>query len=171
MTMQFLSEIFFIFLLSFTVGTLPAVQVRYPYPLIILTLSIVLLPLMTGAILGAALFTWIPILILKVILFLLLIWITIYLYGIYHPSYGYMPHHSKGYIAFIALLFFILGVEFAASGGFSPWVIMVILPLCAGVMIGGFIVMMRLFVFLKFVSFIHFVPLALFLFAAIIKLL
>ncbi|MCR6110452.1 hypothetical protein HXA35_08940 [Bacillus sp. A301a_S52] len=171
MTMQFLSEVFFIFFLSFTAGTLPAVQVRYPYPLVVLTLSIVLLPLMAGAILGAALFAWIPIIILKVSLFLLMIWIVVYLYGIYHPSFGYMPSHSKGYIAFIALLFFILGVEFSVSAGFSPWVLMLILPLCAAIVISGFIAMVRLFVFLKFISFIHFVPLVLFLFAAIIKLL
>ncbi|UTR14438.1 hypothetical protein MM221_18045 [Salipaludibacillus sp. LMS25] len=170
MIMQVLNELLFIFLISFSAGTLPAVQVRYPQPLVIVTLGIVLFPLMVGVIVGTALFAWLPVIVLKVSLFLLLIWIVIYLYGIYHPSYGYMPSHSKRHIAFIALLFFILGVEFA-TGGFSPWLLMLILPLCAGIVIGGFITMARLLGFLKFSAFIHFVPLVLFLFSAIIKLL
>ncbi|SER68517.1 hypothetical protein [Salipaludibacillus aurantiacus] len=169
--LQFIGEIFTIFLACFIIGMLPAAKGRSPFPvLMVIAGCISILPLVFGLIIGAAFFFWLPVLLFKILLFIMCFVIILLLFSLHHPSYGYLPYKKHIHLIVIGVFFFLLGMEFAAFG-FSAWFLLLLVPLGVAAMIAGFLLMIKLFISFKYVAFIHFLPLILFLLLAVLKLL
>ncbi|PYZ94309.1 hypothetical protein CR194_01890 [Salipaludibacillus keqinensis] len=167
---NFIGVIFIIFLASTAVGTMPALKGRYPFPFILIYFALVsVVPVIVGIVLGAAFLFWLPAFLFKVALFILSLFMVAYFLQLYHPSYGYIPHNSKGYLFILSFFFFLLGIEFA-SYGFSAWFLLLVIPISVVGLLLGFIFMTRMIIYFRYLSVIHFVPIGLFLFVGILKL-
>ncbi|WP_416149375.1 hypothetical protein ACM26V_24545 [Salipaludibacillus sp. HK11] len=166
----FLFEMLIILLASVALGSMPALKGRYPFPgSLIFFILLTIIPISIGLIVGAALFSWISAFIFKLIVILFALFIMFYFQHLYHPSYGYVPYHKKGNWLILSGFFFLLGIEFA-SYGFSAWFILLIVPISAAGVIGGFLFMRSALSYFRYLGVIHFVPLGLFLVVAILKL-
>ncbi|WP_280768438.1 hypothetical protein [Salipaludibacillus daqingensis] len=166
----FIWELFIIVLASMALGSMPAHKRRYPFPTsMVFFILIAIIPLTIGIVIGASFFYWISSFIFKIFVFLFAMFIVAYFFRMYHPSYGYVPYHQKGKWFILAGFFFLLGIEFATYG-FSAWFVFFVIPLSAASVILGFIFMRKAIYLYRFLAIIHFFPLAIFFFVAILKL-
>ncbi|MGJ9381759.1 hypothetical protein [Salipaludibacillus sp. CF4.18] len=168
--MNFLIVMTGIFLAGLSIGTMPALNARLSFPFIyIFLLTITILPLIIGIIIGAAFFYWLPIFFMKISLFLFVLLVIVYFFKAYHPSFGYFPYQGHQHWIIISLFYLLLGIEFAAYG-FSAWFLLLVIPWAAGGMFAGFILMNKLLIHFRFLKLIHFVPIFLFIVLAFLKL-
>lgn len=167
---NFIWELLIILLTSIALGSMPALKGRYPFPISLIFFSLIaIVPIIFGVVIGAAFFHWFSSFIFKVLVFIFALFIVIYFYRLYHPSYGYVPHHRRGNWFILAGFYFLLGIEFA-SYGFSAWFIFLIIPLCVVGVVGGFVFTRRALSFFRYLSVIHFVPMGIFILVAIFQL-
>lgn len=166
----FIWELFIILLTSIALGAMPALKGRNPFPMSIIFFAVIaIVPISIGIVIGAAFFHWMAAFIIRGLVFIFALFIVIYFYRLYHPSYGYVPHHRQGNWFVLAGFFFLLGIEFA-SYGFSSWFIFLVIPLCTVGVVAGFIFMRRALSFFRYLSVIHFVPMGIFILVAIFQL-
>jgi len=166
----FVWQLFIILLTSIALGAMPALKGRFPLPIgLIFFMLIAVVPISLGVVVGAAFFHWVSSFIFKLLVFLFALFIVIYFYRLYHPSYGYVPFHRSGNWFILGGFFFMLGMEFATYG-FSAWFVLLVIPLCLAGVVIGFIFMQRALSSFRYLSMIHFFPMGIFLLVAIFQL-
>ncbi|MDQ0254419.1 hypothetical protein J2S74_001794 [Evansella vedderi] len=168
---SFLLFVLFLTVAGLAIGTLIAVKVWYSLPIFLFIIAAFCFgTFWIGVLFGAAFFSWLPVFITKFIIILFCIGLVIYFFRQFHPSYGYFPYRGWIHWALIALFFFLIGLEFA-SIGLSAWLLLLLLPIFLGAVFGGTILMGKLKVLYRGSSVFLYLPLALFVFLAIFKLL
>ncbi|UCZ54559.1 hypothetical protein LGQ02_07330 [Bacillus shivajii] len=167
----FFFMLFIIGLLGIALGSLAAVKVWYALPIFLSIIAGVCFgSFWFGVIIGAAFFSWFPVLLLKIILIIMLLVLVIIFFKQFHPSYGYFPFQGFVHWGILCLFFFILGIEFAALG-LSAWLLLFYFPFFLFTLFIGIFLIFKLKVIFRFSGVVIYFPLVLFVFLAIFKLL
>ena len=168
---QFFLFLLFIALAGLAVGTLTAVKIWYSLPVFLLIIGAVcFVSFWFGVIIGAAFFSWLPLFFTKVFIIIFCIGLAVFFFRQFHPSYGYFPFRGLIHWILLALFFFIIGIDFAIIG-FSAWLLILLLPIFAGTVILGSIIMWKLKMLFRFGAALIYLPLFFFIFLALFRLL
>lgn len=170
MVISFFIFSFFIMIVGMALGALLGLKIWYVFPHFSVFVGLICFSsLVVGAISGVTIFDWLPLVVIRIIIIFICIGIVIYFYHLYHPSYGYIPYRGFVHWSILLFLFFFIGIDFAIIG-FSLWLFIILLPIfLVSLFIGTFFIwkgkgsrMMG--------RFIVFLPLLLFLFIGLVKL-
>ncbi|MDG5788739.1 hypothetical protein QA612_14785 [Evansella sp. AB-P1] len=170
MFFSFMLFLLFMGIAGLAIGTLLAVKVWFTIPnFLILIAALCSGSLFIGVLLGATIFSWLPLFFTKMMIILLSIGTAIFFFRQFHPSYGYVPYHGWIHWAILGLFFFLVGLDFALIG-FSSWLLLFIFPIFAIAILGGVIIMLRLKTMYRARSLFIYLPLLLFVFLGLVKL-
>ncbi|MFA9559386.1 hypothetical protein ACERII_18920 [Evansella sp. AB-rgal1] len=170
MFFSFILFLLFIGIAGLAVGALISVKVWFSIPLFLILIAALCFGfLWFGVLIGAAFFSWLPIFFTKLVIISFCIGLAVFFFRIFHPSYGYFPFRGWIHWALLAVFFFIIGIDFA-SVGFSAWLLLIILPLFAGAIFFGTIMMQKVKTMYRSASVLIYLPLLLFVFLGLFKL-
>ncbi|MBU9724209.1 MULTISPECIES: hypothetical protein [Bacillaceae] len=166
----FFSVFFFIALAGLAVGTLIAVKVWYTLPFFfIILIALCFGSFFIGVLLGGALFSWLPLLFTKIVIVLFCIGIAYFFFRQFHPSYGYFSYRGWIHWALLAGFFLLIGIDFA-NIGLSSWFLLLLLPAFGGMLLVGAFAMANLKSMFRGTPVFIYLPLVLFVFLGLIKL-
>ncbi|MCD8508746.1 MAG: hypothetical protein LRY73_01830 [Bacillus sp. (in: Bacteria)] len=105
----------------------------------------------------------------KFLIILFCLGLVVFFVKQFHPSYGYFPYQGWFHWLLLALFFFLVGLDFAVIG-LSAWLLLILFPLFIIAILGGTILMGKLKTMYRGGNAFMYIPLALFVFLAIVKL-
>ncbi|ADU29926.1 hypothetical protein [Evansella cellulosilytica] len=169
MIVSFLLFLLFFIILGVTLGALITIKIWYTNIFFILLGIFCFGSFWIGVIIGAAFFSWLPLLLSKIAIFAFCLGLAFFFFKHYHPSYGYFPQSSFFHFIILSAFFFLIGIDFAIIG-FSAWLLFLLLPVFIGTVILGAIVIMKLKGLYRLNEGLIYLPIILLLLLAFIKL-
>ncbi|WP_078597163.1 hypothetical protein [Evansella clarkii] len=167
---QFFLFFIFISLAGMAIGTLATVKIWYSLPVFLMVAGAVcFISFWFGIITGAAFFSWLPVFFTKFFIILFCLGLAFFFFRQFHPSYGYFPYRGWLHWVLLAAFFFIIGIDFAIIG-FSAWFLFLFLPVFAGMLFLGALLMWKLKMLFRLGAVLIYVPLFFFIFLALFKL-
>lgn len=171
MMASFFLILFFIVIAGIAIGSLLTIRIWYSFPLLLVIVGLVCFSSFTfGVIIGAAFLSWLPLFFTSMMIILLCLSLIVYFYLKFHPSYGYIPFRGWIHWGLLVFFFFFIGLDFAVIG-LSAWLLFLLFPFFAFALMLGSLLVWRFRVFRSIGSLVVYLPLLLFFFLALVKLL
>ncbi|WP_096434668.1 hypothetical protein [Alteribacter populi] len=165
-----LMVMFFILIAGIAVGALITTKLVFAWNVIFtITGLLFFFFVWVGMLLGGWVFGWFPAPVLKGTISFLAIILAVLFFRIYHPSYGFIPTQGVTHWGALAVFFFFIGLEMGTME-ISAWSILLFVPaFAAGIMVSAWVTW-KLKSTMAFRFLVQYVPILLFVFIAVLKL-
>ncbi|MBM7097336.1 MULTISPECIES: hypothetical protein [Alteribacter] len=159
---------FFILLTGVAVGSLLTAKLVFSWQMIFTVTGLIFFFFVwIGMLLGGWL--WFPDPLLKGLISFVSVILAVFFFRTYHPSFGYIPTRGLLHWGVLAVFFFFLGFEIGIAG-FSKWFIVLFTVVFAVGVVSSAWLVWRLKNLMEFRFLVQYVPILLFVFIAVLKL-
>ncbi|PYZ98622.1 hypothetical protein CR205_08590 [Alteribacter lacisalsi] len=166
--LEFFTLVFFMLLAGIAVGSLLMAKMIFSWHIVLTVTGLVyFFCVWTGMLMGSWL--WFPDPLLKGLISLIAVVMAVFFFRTYHPSTGYIPAHGLYHWGAFAMFFFFLGFE-SGIAGVSMWFILLYTLVFSGGILASAWIMWKLKNASEFRFLTQYVPILLFVFIAVLKL-